>query len=256
MNTPKEIAASYVELGYTKATLPRGRMLLLAVLAGVYIALAGAASVVGTAAAGKLAGACIFPAGLAMVILAGSELFTGNNLMIISALEKRITWRQLLTAWLVVYAGNLIGAVLIAALTVFGGTFGGCYEALLATAGAKTALAFPEALLRGVACNILVCAAVWMAAAARDAGGKVLALYLPVAAFVLCGFEHCVANMFFIPAGLFAVIRYGGGPEGLTWGAFLLKNLLPVTVGNLIGGVGLGAVLKVIYLPAKESVRQ
>ncbi len=255
MNTPKEIASSYVELGYTKATLPKGRMFLLAVLAGVYIALAGAASTVGSAVAGKLAGACIFPAGLAMVILAGSELFTGNNLMIISALERRITPAQLFTAWAVVYAGNLAGAVLIAALTVGGGTFGAYYETLLATAGAKTALSFSDALLRGVACNILVCAAVWMAAAARDAGGKVLALYLPVAAFVLCGFEHCVANMFFIPAGLFAAMRYGGAPEGLTWSAFFLKNLLPVTIGNMLGGVGLGAVLKAVYLPARETVR-
>ncbi len=256
MNTPKQIAAGYIDLGYAKATLPKGRMFLLAVLAGVYIALAGAASTVGTAVGGKLAGACIFPAGLAMVVLAGSELFTGNNLMILSALEKRITARQLLTAWAVVYVGNLAGAVLIAALTVCGGTFGAYHETLLSTAGAKTALTFSDALLRGVACNILVCAAVWMAAAAQDAGGKVLALYLPVAAFVLCGFEHCVANMFFIPAGLFAAMRYGGAPEGLTWGAFFLKNLLPVTLGNLIGGVGLGAVLKAVYLPAGDRVSQ
>lgn len=253
MNTPKEIAASYIELGYAKATQPKGRMFLLAVLAGVYIALAGAASTVGSAVAGKLAGACIFPAGLAMVILAGSELFTGNNLMIISALERRISVPQLLAAWAVVYAGNLAGAVLIAAVTVGGGTFAAYYETLLATAGAKTALNFTDALLRGVACNILVCAAVWMAAAARDAEGKVLALYLPVAAFVLSGFEHCIANMFFIPAGLFAAMRYGGAPESLSWGAFFLKNLLPVTIGNMIGGVGLGTVLKTIYLPARDT---
>ena len=107
---------------------------------------------------------------------------------------------------------------------------------------------FSAALLRGTLCNILVCTAVWMAMAARDAAGKVLALYLPVAAFVLCGFEHSAANMFFLPAGLFAAARYGLSPEGLTWSAALFKNLLPVPAGNLLGGAGLGSLFYAIYL--------
>ena len=251
MNPPKQIAENYVDIGCTKAVMPKGRMFLLAVLAGAFVALAGVAAVVGSAVAGKLAGACVFPAGLAMVVVAGSELFTGNNLMIISAMERRITVRQLLLAWLVVYIGNFAGSVLVAALAVGGGTFDAYYQSLLVTAQAKVSLSFGAGLLRGVLCNVLVCTAVWMAAAAKDAGGKIISLYLPIMAFVLCGFEHCVANMFYLPAGLFAAARYGADAPGLTWAAMFTKNLLPVTLGNMLGGVGLGALLKVIYLTSK-----
>lgn len=253
MNTPKTVAENYVELGYSKASMPKLRMFLLGSLAGAFVAFAGVAAVVGTALSGKVAGACIFPAGLAMVVVAGSELFTGNNLMIISAMEKRITPKQLLLAWFVVYLGNFAGSVFVAALAVGGGTFDGIFETLLAAAAAKTDLAFGEAVLRGILCNIIVCTAVWMTAAAKNAGDKVLVLYLPIMVFVLAGFEHCVANMFYIPAGLFAAARYGRTPEGLTWGAFFLKNLLPVTLGNMLGGVGLGALLHEIYLPSRRK---
>ncbi len=248
MNTPKQIAENYVAVGAGKAAMPKGRMFLLAVLAGAFIALAGVASVIGSALAGKLAGACIFPAGLAMVIVAGSELFTGNNLMVISLLEKRISAGQLLAAWAVVYLGNLAGAVLVSALAVGGGTFAASYESLIATAAAKTSLAFGEAVMRGVLCNVLVCAAVWMAMAAGDVSGKIIGLYFPVMVFVLCGFEHCIANMFYIPAGLFAAARYGVTEEGLGWGAFLVRNLLPVTVGNILGGAGLGTAFWAAWL--------
>ena len=251
MNMPKEIAASYVETGYNKAVMPKGRMFLLAVLAGAFIAFAGAASAIGSAAAGKLAGACIFPAGLAMVVIVGSELFTGNNLMVISLWEKRISPGQMLLAWAVVYIGNFVGSLLIAALAVYGGAFGAWYEPLVATAVSKVSLSFGEAVMRGVLCNILVCAAVWMGMAAKDAGGKVLCLYFPVMVFVLCGYEHSVANMFFLPAGLFAAGRYAVAAEGLTWGAMFLKNLLPVTVGNILGGAGLGTVLWAVNRPKK-----
>lgn len=252
MNTPKQIAENYIEIGYTKATTPKGRMFLLAILAGAYIAFAGVAASIGSAVAGKIASACIFPAGLAMVIIAGSELFTGNNLMIISAMEKRITVKQLLVAWAIVYAGNLVGSMLVAAFAVGGGTFDSIYENVIATATTKASLAFGDGVLRGILCNVLVCVAVWMAAAAKDAAGKIICLYMPIMAFVLCGFEHCIANMFYIPAGIFAAMRHGVTQEGLTWVAFFVKNLLPVTIGNVIGGAGLGAVLKVIYLPKER----
>ena len=255
MNSPKDIARTYIDTGAAKAALPLPRMLLLAVLAGAYIALAGTAASIGTALAGRLAGACIFPAGLAMVIIAGSELFTGNNLMIISLLEKRITLAQLLRAWAVVYLGNLAGGVLVAALAVGGGTLDGIAEAVLSTAVNKVTLSFGAAVMRGILCNVLVCAAVWMAMAATSAGGKILCLYMPVMAFVLCGFEHCIANMFYIPAGLFMALRQGTAQEGLTWGAFVLKNLLPVTIGNILGGAGLGAALRAAYLPAETRTR-
>ncbi len=248
MNLPKDIAASYIDTGAAKAAQPKGRMLLLAILAGAFIALAGVAATVGTALAGKLAGACIFPAGLAMVIVAGSELFTGNNLMVISLLEKRITAGELLAAWAVVYIGNFLGAVIVAAAAVWSGALGAYADAVIATAAAKCAIPFGQALLRGVLCNVLVCTAVWMAMAAKDVTGKIAGLYFPVMAFVLCSFEHSIANMFYIPAGLFSVMRTGAAAEGLSWGAFFVKNLLPVTAGNILGGAGLGALLHTIYL--------
>ena len=248
MNTPKEIAKSYIDTGAAKAAMPKGRMFLLAVLAGAFIALAGVAATVGTALAGKLAGACIFPAGLAMVIVAGSELFTGNNLMVISLLEKRVALGRLLAAWAVVYLGNLAGSVAVAAAAVWSGALSPYREAVIATAAAKCVIPFGEALLRGVLCNVLVCTAVWMSMAAKDVAGKILGLYFPVMAFVLCGFEHSIANMFYIPAGLFSVMRWGGAAEGLGWGAFFVKNLLPVTMGNILGGAGLGVVLHTLYL--------
>ena len=253
MNTPKQIADSYVEIGLAKAEMDRGRMFLLAVLAGAFIALAGVGSVIGTALAGKLAGACIFPAGLAMVVLAGSELFTGNNLMVISLLEKRITAGRLLAAWAVVYIGNFAGAAAVAALGVYGGAFDSVYESLVATAQAKVAIPFGQAVLRGVLCNVLVCTAVWMSMAAKDAAGKVAGLYLPIMVFVLCGYEHSVANMFYIPAGWMAAVRYGAPLGGLGIGPFLLGNLLPVTLGNILGGAGLGALLWAIHLRGRNT---
>lgn len=252
----KQIAENYLISGAAKADIPKGRMFLLAILAGAFIALAGVASTIGSALLGKIAGALIFPAGLAMVVVMGSELFTGNNLMIIPALEKRLSVKKLLAAWLVVYLGNLAGSVLIAAMTVWAGTFDSCYENLIATAAAKTALPFGTAFLRGILCNVLVCVAVWMSMGASGPAGKIGALYLPIMVFVLCGFEHSVANMFYIPGGLFACLRYGVTEAGLGWGAFLWKNLLPVTLGNMIGGVGLGALLWFIHLRAPKQAAQ
>lgn len=255
MNTPKQIAENYVPIAVGKGDMPRGKMFLMAILAGMFIALAGVGASIGTAAVNKLAGACIFPAGLAMVILAGSELFTGNCMMVIGLAQRKLTAKKLLISWLVVYLGNFVGAVLVAWLAVYGGTFASGYEALIATASAKTALGFGEAFIRGILCNVLVCLGVWMAFAARDAGGKVISLFFPIMVFVLCGYEHCVANMFYIPGGLFACARYGVSAEGLTWGAMAVKNLLPVTLGNIAGGAGLGMMFWAIHLREKKTVK-
>ena len=251
MNTPKQIAESYIEIGAAKAAQGKWKTFLLAVLAGVFVALAGVGSTVGSSLGGKIASACIFPAGLAMVIVAGSELFTGNSLMVISLMERRITLGQLLTVWLIVYLGNFVGALFVTALAVWGGTFDALYEPVIATAAAKTAIGFGDAFLRGVLCNIMVCTAVWMTMAAKDAASKIICLYLPIMVFVLGGFEHCIANMYYIPAGLWAAGRYGVTAEGLSWGTMAVKNLLPVTLGNVAGGVGLGVVFHAIYLPAR-----
>jgi formate/nitrite transporter len=228
---------------------------LLSILAGVYIALAavGAAAAqvsISSASVAKLIGACVFPAGLAMIVLGGGELFTGNCLLLQPLLAKRIGLKGLFYNLSLVYVGNFIGSVLIALLVAFGHSLslfdGALAQSTIATAQAKLALSFSDAFLRGILCNILVCAAVWMSLGAKSSGGKLLALYLPVMLFVLCGFEHCVANMYSVPAAIFASAAYGIAAR-LSWGAFLLNNLLPVTLGNIVGGMGLGLFYWVSY---------
>lgn len=251
MKSPMEIAQSYPETGRAKVSMALGKMLLLAVLAGAFIALAGVGATFGNVYVNKVMGAAIFPAGLAMVIIAGSELFTGNCLLILPVLSRDITIGKMLRNWLIVYLGNLIGAVLVAALTVWSGTFDNMYETVIGTAVTKAALPFDTALLRGVLCNVLVCLAVWMAMAAKDVAGKIMGLFFPVFLFVLCGFEHCVANMFYLPAGLFAAEHYDVAAEGLTLGTMWLGNLIPVTIGNIIGGCAVGAGYWAIYMRKK-----
>ncbi len=260
MNAPAEIAKNFLAVGEGKVRLPLGRMFLLAVLAGLYIGLAGAgasaaAAGVESAGAGKLLGACIFPAGLTMVLLAGSELFTGNCLILIPVLSRRVAPAAMARNLVVVYLGNFLGGLLAAAGVVYSHTldlFGGKLAAgAIATAAAKCSLSPGDAFLRGVLCNLLVCLAVWMAASAKEPAGKVAALFFPIFLFVLCGFEHCVANMYYIPAGLMAqgLPEYAAGAvPALTLGNFLARNLLPVTLGNLLGGLGLAWVYQRIYL--------
>ena len=192
MYSPTEVAQRYVETGKSKAALPVGRMLLLGMLAGAFIALAGGSATFAVSYGGRPAGAAVFPAGLAMVLLAGSELFTGNCLLVIPLLERQLTWGRMLRSWGVVYLANVLGAGSVAALTVAAGTFDGVYESVVATAAAKAGLPFLTALLRGVLCNFLVCIAVWMSLAAQSVPGKLAAMYLPIFTFVLCGFEHSV----------------------------------------------------------------
>ena len=264
MFTPKEVAQNYLNACETKASLPFLRMLLLAVLAGMFIALAGlaasAASATLSGSAARLVSGAVFPAGLAMVVVAGSELFTGNSLMIMGVLQRRITLGGMLRNYVVVYLGNLLGSILVAAIAAFGhsfSAFGGDFAAaVVSTASAKTSLSFGDAFLRGVGCNFLVCIAVWMANAAKTVGGRIAGLYFPIAAFVIAGFEHCVADMYYIPAGIFASAIHGIPAEGLTWGAFFARNLLPVTLGNLVGGMVLvGVVGWYLYLaPDREAV--
>lgn len=248
LNPPAEIARNYVAAGTAKAKLPASKMLVLGILAGVFIALAGAGATVApatvaSASLAKLLGACIFPAGLSMVVLAGSELFTGNCLMVMPLLEREITLGAMLKNWVLAYVGNFLGSLLVAAAVVYGhvlSMFGGALaEAAVSTAAAKVSISFGDALIRGVLCNLLVCIAVWIAMGARSAPGKVIGLFFPIMLFVLLGFEHSVANMYYIPAGLFAAAEYGIAAPELTWGAFLARNLLPVTLGNLVGGSGL-----------------
>ena len=264
MNSPAEVAKNYIGIGKGKATNGFWKLLILGMLAGAFIGLAGVgattAAVNVPGSVGKFLGACIFPVGLAMVLLAGSELFTGNNLIIIPVLTGDIKFVQMLRNWVIVYIGNLIGSIIVAFLVVyghvgnlFGGAEGGLAAAMINAANGKVTMSFGDAFLKGICCNFLVCIAVWISFAAKDVTGKFWGLYMPIMLFVLCGFEHCVANMYYIPAGLFCKALYGVDKPALTWGAFFVKNLIPVTLGNIVGGAGLvGLPYWFIYLREKK----
>lgn len=241
LKTFAQAAEDYCAAAEKRVTQSLPRLLLLGALAGAFIAFAGVAASIGGALGGKLASATIFPIGLTMVLLAGSELFTGNCLFLMPLLRRNITVGHMLRNWVAVYLGNLLGSVAVAFLVVQCGALDGIAEAAMVTAAAKAALPFGVALLRGVLCNFLVCLAVWMAFCAQSAGGKVVSLFGPIFLFVLCGFEHSVANMYYIPAGIFLAEN-----GEVTW-LSLWQNLLPVTLGNMVGGCGLGGILYLLY---------
>jgi formate/nitrite transporter len=245
--------------------------MVLAILAGMLIAFAAAASStaahsVANVGLARTITAAIFPFGLGMVVLMGAELFTGSCLIATSALDKRVRLITMLKNWLLVYIGNFIGSIIVAAGGAFSGQFkysaGGLAVATIKTAAAKCALPFGSALILGIFCNVLVCLGVLLALSAKDTSGKILGAYLPVFFFVISGFEHSVANMYYIPAGIFAKMNpvyaqlaatAGVDVSKLTWGNFLLGNLLPVTLGNIIGGVAVGALLWYCFLRKKDA---
>lgn len=238
MNDPLETAKSIAE---KKATKSIKSLLLLGFLAGLLIAFAALASTIASVnllknpesyGLGKLIQGLVFSGGLVMVVLSGAELFTGNSLMLIALFDRRIGPRKLLRNWGCVYIGNLLGSLFLALLVAFSGIFsansglvGASFASIAAT---KISLDFSKALILGVLCNILVCLAVYMSFAAKTLPGKLLACIFPVTFFVMCGFEHSIANMFYIPAGFFAA-----GEWNLL--AFF-SNLIPVTLGNIFGG--------------------
>ncbi len=268
MNSPAEIAKNYVPIGKGKASMKASKLFILGIMAGIFIAIAGVGASTASASlggsVGKLVGACVFPAGLTLVILAGSELFTGNCLIIISVLEKEASIVGMLRNWVIVYIGNFLGSIFVAwgmtachQLSLFDGALAG---ATINTAVAKVSLSFGDAFLKGIFCNMLVCLAVWVAFASKTAAGKIAALFYPIMVFVVSGFEHSVANMFYGPAGLFAmsnadyVAKATADTANLTWGAFFVKNLIPVTLGNIVGGaVFVGLVYWFIYLKKDEK---
>lgn len=251
MLSPAEIAKSTVAIGKNKAALSAAKILILGILAGMFISLAGLGAntvscTIENASVAKLMGACVFPCGLAMVVVAGAELFTGNNLMIVSLLEKEITMVQMLRNWVIAYLGNLIGAFLVAAIACYGGQydlFGGALAATtIKVASNKVALDFGKAILLGILCNFLVCTAVWMSFGAKTISGKFLIVYMPIMLFVLAGFEHSIADMYYIAAGLFAKVCYPdvaaeiANAANLNLLTMFTGNLIPVTIGNIIGG--------------------
>ena len=245
--TPAETVQAIVESGKRVSTQPLSRTVVLSLLAGFYIAFGSqlatvvtqdAAAFVGTGIS-RLLGGSVFSLGLMLVVVCGAELFTGNSLLTKAALQGEITWAKLLENWVVVIAGNLIGSIFFAWLMFRSHLWQGenLAEHAVAIAAAKSQLPFDVALVRGILCNWLVCLAVFMAVAARDITGKLLACYVPIMAFVASGFEHSVANMYFIPTGLFIAEELQLADSGLSWSGFLLANLLPVTLGNILGGV-------------------
>ena len=256
--TPSEIAESCCEIGRAKTQASWGKILILAFLAGAYIAFGSQLAV--TVAAGapwpeqlpgiqKLIFGAVFPVGLMLVVIAGSELFTGNCLFcFIACYNGEAKWLGLARNLFLVYVGNFIGAVFCAYfLAVASGLLlkSPWIEYITSIARAKCALSFGEALWRGVGCNWLVCLAVWLAMGSEDIGGKILGIQFPIMAFVALGFEHSVANIFFIPAGIFAT-------GAVTWSAFLVNNLLPVTLGNIIcGAIFVAGVYWWVYLTKK-----
>ncbi len=269
--TPAEVARNYIGTGKAKVDTPVRKMFLLAVLAGAFIAMGGVGATtvavsVPLASVGKFVGACVFPGGLTMVLLAGSELFTGNTLLVIPLLEKEISPGGMLKNWAVVYLGNLAGGLLTAAGVVYShqpDLFGDQMAvSVISTAAAKCSLSFGDGVIRGILCNFLVCIAVWISFAAKDVAGKIMGLFFPIMMFVLCGFEHSVANMYYIGAGIFAkgipeyaqaAVKAGVDSGAVTWGNFLGANLLPVTIGNIIGGaVCVGCVYWYVYLKKQK----
>jgi formate transporter len=247
---PREIAAKVETVDVTKANLPFTSMAALGVLAGGFIGLGAMFSTLvlcdaglGFAISRVLAGV-VFSLGLILVVIAGAELFTGNNLLVMTYVAGRISLRKLLGNLAIVYVANFIGAVGLAAVVALSGHDqsgdGAVGRTAVAIASAKVALPVAEAFFRGVLCNVLVCLAVWLAMAGRTVSDKILAIIFPVAAFVAAGFEHSVANMYFIPLGAFL-----GGDITV---ADTLHNLVPVTLGNLFGGAGMvGLVYHTIY---------
>jgi formate/nitrite transporter len=251
-NTIAETVAQTV--GVAKATSPWFTVFILGILAGAYIGFGGLLSTTVTfdmaAKWGigftRILGGAAFSVGLMLVVIAGAELFTGNNLMVSSVMTREITFSTMMKRWGIVFLANFIGSILVAVLFYFSGLWktgdGALGAAAVKIAYNKVALSFSEALWRGIGCNWLVCLAVWMALAARQIIGKIFAIFFPIMAFVAIGFEHSVANMYFIPTGI--LLMYGAGfssipgvdPNILNWINFLWRNLFPVTIGNIIGG--------------------
>jgi formate/nitrite transporter len=253
--TPAEIARNYAATGKAKAEYPADRLLVSAVMAGFFIAFGAAAAntaahSIGNVSAARIISGLLFPFGLGMVMLLGAELFTGNCLISVSVLNGDISVGKMLRNWFFVYTGNGIGAVALAAGCAFFGQLD-CSSGSLAlytirTAAAKCAISFPQGIVMGIFCNMLVCAGVLCGLSAKDTMGRIAGSYIPVAFFVISGFEHSVANMYYIPAGLFAmrIQKYAElaaaaniNTNTLTWANFFLCNLLPVTLGNICGGV-------------------
>lgn len=256
---PQQIVASNMAAAKNKTTLPLCRLILLGIFAGMFIACGASASSVAmhnisNVGLARLVAGSIFPVGLMMIVFVGGELFTGDCLMIMGCLHGQFPAWRMIKVLTVVFFSNFIGAALIAILVKASGQYHYTNDLLgaftIKVAVGKLTMSFGAAFASGILCNVFVCIAVLMAAASKDIAGKVWAIFFPIMAFVVSGYEHCVANMYYIPAGIFAAAdssyvkaaetAYGYTAsqfELLTWGNFVTKNLIPVTLGNIVGGM-------------------
>lgn len=263
MLSPAEFVGFYAQVGAKKCANSAPRLFLAAVLAGFFIASGAAAA--STAAYGldnpsaaRVVSGLLFPFGLIMVIITGAELFTGNCLITISLLEKKASLAGMARNLVIVYLGNFAGAALMAAAAACGGMFsnGDLAQYAIRTAANKCALPFGRAVVLGILCNILVCAGVMCSLCAKSLPGRAIGAFVPVSFFVISGFEHCVANMYYIPAGLLAA-RTMPGLTGLAQAASALnlaglaRNMIPVTIGNIIGGCSFGTLIWACHRTSK-----
>ncbi|MBP1745215.1 MAG: FdhC protein [Firmicutes bacterium] len=272
--SPAEIAEYTIEAGVKKTKLTALNMFILGILAGAFIAFAAEGSNMAaynlfskpeTYGLGKVLAGSIFGTGLMLVLVAGGELFTGNTMIIAGIFDKKVTVGAMLKNWFFVYLGNFVGSVLIAYMMSKSGLFSSSLGLLggmtIKIATYKVGLTFMQAFFLGIMCNWLVCLAVWMCYGAKDMTGKLLAVFFPIWLFITSGFEHSVANMYYIPAGIMAkgtkaysdaALTLGVTPEKLAhlnWGTFALNNLVPVTLGNIVGGgIFVAAVYWFLYL--------
>jgi formate/nitrite transporter len=266
---PPDVARRAEEVGVAKVATPVVRLGVLSVTAGAFISFGAVFSTSVTAGGemppgiARLLGGLVFSLGLILVVVAGAELFTGNSLVVIATASRRVSVAALLRNWVVVYTGNFAGAMLTTLVIYWSGFYEGAGgtlgERALTIAANKTSLGTREAVLLGVLANALVCLAIWLSLSARSVTDKVVAIIFPITAFVACGFEHSVANMYFIPAGLFikawapmsfwsAAGTSAAAYPTITWRNYFIGNLLPVTIGNIIGGAVLvGLVYWFVY---------
>jgi len=256
-------------VGVKKAAMSVMNTVILGILAGAYIGFGAALATLVAHDAGRVLGlgltklvvGGVFSVGLMMVVIAGAELFTGNNLMVASVLGKESGWRRMLGRWTIVYFANFAGAVALAYMMYQTGLWKAASNAVgakaIAIADAKVNLPFGEAFFRAIGCNWLVCLAVWMAFSAKEIAGKILAIFFPITAFVALGFEHCIANMYFIPMGIFlkgTPAAAGMNLDGLNWSSFVTVNLIPVTIGNIVGGaIFVGTVYWWVYARGQKQ---
>ncbi|HPC29078.1 MAG TPA: formate/nitrite transporter family protein [Candidatus Ratteibacteria bacterium] len=270
--TPEDVARSMVETSKKKASLGMLQMWILGILAGVYIGFGAhlctmvshdLSQYLGYGFTKFIAGS-VFTVGLMLVIIGGAELFTGNCLIFTAVVTGDVQIKDMLKNWLIVYIANFIGAMLLVLIVYYSGLWKvnnyGAGLSALNTATAKVNISFVEAFCRGIGCNWLVCLAVWLAAAGKDSISKIFGIYFPIMAFVASGFEHSIANMFFIPIGIFLknnpeiIGRTFGCVSNLTWYGFILNNLVPVTLGNIVGGaLFVGGAYYLVYLHGVKS---